>query len=93
MSTTKEDSVSYIKLQQCKNMKKTYQRESTQVLLTPHQIYTPLTTIKGYVSMIREGTCGSIPKEIKQILDIVEQSATKLINTVQTEITKQTEKK
>lgn len=43
-----------------------------------HSLFTPLTVIKGYVSMLQEGNYGTISKEAENILTIIERSTDKL---------------
>ena len=52
------------------------------VLLSTHEICSPLTAIKGYVSLVREGSYGKISKDAEKILRLVEDSANKLVTRV-----------
>lgn len=47
-----------------------------------HDVGTPLTKIKGYLSMIQEGEYGHISAELKRILEIMEKSSDSLISTM-----------
>lgn len=47
--------------------------------ITSHQLRTPLTAIKGYISMILEGDYGPIPENIKEKMEIVFESNENLI--------------
>lgn len=47
-----------------------------------HQLYTPLTALRGYVSMMQEGDFGDVPVEQKPILEILDQSALRLITLI-----------
>ncbi|MFH1036669.1 MAG: HAMP domain-containing sensor histidine kinase [Patescibacteria group bacterium] len=48
--------------------------------IASHQLRTPLTAIKGYVSMLLEGSYGKIPKTVEEKLDRVYQVNEKLIS-------------
>lgn len=50
--------------------------------IASHQLYTPLTAIRGYLSMIQEGSFGSIPKDQQPIIDILSQSSERLVELV-----------
>ena len=50
--------------------------------IASHQLYTPLTALRGYISMIMEGDYGPISEEQKPILDILNQSALRLIELI-----------
>lgn len=50
--------------------------------IASHQLYTPLTALRGYISMLTEGDYGSIPEEQKPILDILDKSAIRLIDLI-----------
>jgi GAF domain-containing protein len=47
--------------------------------IASHQLYTPLTAIKGYLSMIQEGDYGKLTEEQSEVIDIVTQSSNRLI--------------
>lgn len=47
--------------------------------IASHQLYTPLTAIRGYLSMLQEGDFGRLPTKQQPIIDIVGKSATRLI--------------
>ncbi|MEK7098247.1 MAG: HAMP domain-containing sensor histidine kinase, partial [Patescibacteria group bacterium] len=49
------------------------------ISIASHQLRTPLTAIKGYSSMIMEGTYGESPVKIKGAVDRIFQSAQRLI--------------
>lgn len=44
-----------------------------------HQLYTPLTALRGYLSMLLEGDFGSLMEKQKPIFDILNKSAERLI--------------
>ena len=50
--------------------------------IASHQLRTPLTAIKGYLSMIQEGIYGKFPKEFNEILNKIYLSNTRLIDLV-----------
>ncbi|MEK7499040.1 MAG: histidine kinase dimerization/phospho-acceptor domain-containing protein, partial [Patescibacteria group bacterium] len=50
--------------------------------IASHQLYTPLTALRGYISMLKEGDYGVINKEQLPILDILDKSATRLIELI-----------
>lgn len=49
------------------------------ISIASHQLRTPLTAIKGYSSMILEGTYGDSPLQIKGVVDKIFQSSQRLI--------------
>lgn len=56
--------------------------KSEFISIASHQLRTPLTVIKGYVSLVLEGTLGSISDASKGALDKVTQSTHQLIKLV-----------
>lgn len=50
--------------------------------IASHQLYTPLTALRGYLSMILEGTYGKAAPKQQPIIGILEQSAHRLINLI-----------
>lgn len=50
--------------------------------IASHQLYTPMTAIRGYVSMMSEGEYGKIPKKQQPIIDILMQASDKLITLI-----------
>lgn len=50
--------------------------------IASHQLYTPLTALRGYISMIMEGDYGPISEEQKPVLDILNKSALRLIELI-----------
>jgi len=50
--------------------------------IASHQLRTPLTAIKGYVSMIMEGDYGKIPKKVQKPVANIYSSSERLINLV-----------
>lgn len=47
--------------------------------IASHQLYTPLTALRGYLSMLREGDFGPMAEKQTPVLDILEKSANRLI--------------
>jgi len=47
--------------------------------IASHQLYTPLTALRGYLSMLMEGEFGKIPTKQAPIMDILETSSVRLI--------------
>ncbi len=50
--------------------------------MASHQLRTPLTSLKGYTSMLREGNYGKIPAKAKEKLDVLYESIERLIHLV-----------
>ncbi|MBI5787034.1 MAG: HAMP domain-containing histidine kinase, partial [Candidatus Niyogibacteria bacterium] len=65
-----------------KELKKLDQLKSDFLSFVSHQLRAPLTVIKGYISMIEEGTYGKIPENINPVLGKVYVSNEKLIRLV-----------
>lgn len=63
-------------------LKKLDQLKSDFLSFVSHQLRAPLTVIKGYISMIEEGTYGQIPQNIMEVLGKVFISNEKLIRLV-----------
>lgn len=53
--------------------------KSEFISIASHQLRTPLTVIRGYLSMLGEGDFGQVPKSIEPPLDRVSKSANRLI--------------
>jgi signal transduction histidine kinase len=64
-------------------LKKLDQAKSDFISIASHQLRTPLTVIKGYVSMILEGNFGDLNPAERNSLDIVFQSNERLIRLVE----------
>lgn len=64
---------------QLKNLDKA---KSEFLSIASHQLYTPLTALRGYISMLKEGDYGVVAKEQVPILDILDKSATRLIELI-----------
>ncbi len=65
--------------EQLKELDKT---KSEFLSIASHQLYTPLTALRGYISMLEEGDYGELKAEQKPILDILDKSATRLIELI-----------
>jgi len=59
------------------------QAKSEFISIASHQLRTPLTVIKGYISMMREGNFGEVPKPIMKNLEKVYSSNERLIHLVE----------
>ena len=66
-----------------KELKKLDQAKSEFLSIASHQLRTPLTVIKGYVSMMLEGSFGKLPKLIGENLNKVYLSNERLISLVE----------
>ncbi|MBI2610045.1 hypothetical protein HYW53_02610 [Candidatus Giovannonibacteria bacterium] len=63
-------------------LKKLDKLKSEFVSLATHQLRTPLTIIKGYISMLQENSFGEVPEKIRDVLRKVYLSNERLINLV-----------
>lgn len=50
--------------------------------IASHQLRTPLTAIRGYASMLKEGVYGAIPEKAQKAIDYIHQSAIRMIGLV-----------
>lgn len=50
--------------------------------IASHQLYTPLTALKGYLSMVQEGDYGRISTKQRPVMDILRQSSDRLIDLI-----------
>jgi signal transduction histidine kinase len=57
-------------------------RKSEFVSIAAHQLRSPLTAIKGYASMLLEGSYGAVPEKMAEPLRRVFQSSDRLVNIV-----------
>lgn len=74
---------SYTQLEITNNrLKELDQLKSEFISLANHQISSPLTAIKGYLSLIQEKHYGEVTKEIEEVLQIIQQSTNKTISAV-----------
>lgn len=51
--------------------------------IASHQLRTPTTIIKGYISMMREGSFGRVPKVVQENLDKVSVATERLLNLIE----------
>jgi signal transduction histidine kinase len=58
------------------------QAKSEFISIASHQLRTPLSAIKGYLSMILEGSYGELPEKVKKPMENVYQSNERLIKLV-----------
>ena len=63
-------------------LKKLDMAKSEFISITSHQLRTPLTAVKGYISMILDGTYGNLPESVKEKLQNVFQSNERLIRLI-----------
>ncbi len=66
-----------------KKLEQLDQAKSEFLSIASHQLRTPLTVIKGYISMILEGSFGRVPKIIRLNLEKVYASSERLISLVE----------
>ncbi|MBI4120654.1 MAG: hypothetical protein HY457_00140 [Parcubacteria group bacterium] len=64
-------------------LKELDQRKSEFLSLASHQLRSPLTAIKGYVSMLIEGSFGTFPPTAREALDRVFVSSDRLVKVVE----------
>lgn len=65
-----------------KQLKNIDKAKSEFLSVASHQLYTPLTALRGYISMLEEGDFGTVPAKQKPILHILDQSAQNLITLI-----------
>jgi len=65
-----------------KTLKRIDEAKSEFLSMASHQLRTPLTSVKGYVSMLLEGDYGELKKEQKKVLENVLHSNERLIKMV-----------
>jgi signal transduction histidine kinase len=58
------------------------ERKSEFISLAAHQLRTPLTSIKGYASMLLDGTFGQIPDRMATPLEHIERSTDRMVKMV-----------
>lgn len=64
-------------------LKQTDEAKSDFVSIASHQLRTPLTVIKGYMSMLNEGTFGAVPEKMKQPIEKAFKSSERLEDLVE----------
>ena len=72
----------YKEIERRKELEKLDKAKSEFISIASHQLRAPLTTIKGYVSMLVEGSYGKLTKKSKESLQNVYQSNERLIRLV-----------
>jgi signal transduction histidine kinase len=78
-----ELSVANIKLAATyKSLEKVNKAKSEFISMASHQLRTPLSAVKGYISMLLEGSYGKVPPKIKEKMDNVFQSNERMIQLV-----------
>lgn len=65
-----------------KQLKDLDKAKSEFLSIASHQLYTPLTALRGYISMLQEGDFGQMTDQQKSILDILSKSALRLIELI-----------
>ncbi|MEX1997838.1 MAG: ATP-binding protein [Candidatus Andersenbacteria bacterium] len=65
--------------QQLKDLDKA---KSEFLSIASHQLYTPLTALRGYISMLMEGDFGKVAPQQEPVLNILEKSASRLIDLI-----------
>jgi signal transduction histidine kinase len=63
-------------------LKDTDKAKSEFLSIASHQLYTPLTAIRGYLAMIHEGDFGKVPEKLQGSLTIVRESSARLIELI-----------
>jgi len=63
-------------------LKKTNKEKSSMLSIASHQFRSPLTSIKGYASMMKDGSYGSVPDYLEKPVDRILQSSQKLAHVV-----------
>jgi len=65
-----------------RGLKEFQQLKDEFVFIAAHELRTPVTAIRGYLSMIEDGDAGPVPPKIKEYLDPVMQSNMRLVTLV-----------
>jgi len=71
-----------IEIQRRQEIEKIDRAKSEFISIASHQLRTPLTAVKGYISMVLEGTYGQIAEKLSKPLENVYQSNERLIRLV-----------
>jgi len=74
--TSKELAVANVQLQDLDKAKSEF------LSIASHQLYTPLTALRGYLSMLIEGDYGTLVDKQKPIIDILQKSTERLITLI-----------
>lgn len=65
-----------------KQLKELDEAKSEFLSVASHQLYTPLTAIRGYLSMLTEGDFGALDQKQQPIIGIINKSAERLIDLI-----------
>lgn len=65
-----------------KQLKDLDKAKSEFLSIASHQLYTPLTALRGYLSMLIDGDYGHVANDQKPVIDILNKSATRLIGLI-----------
>ncbi|PIR86430.1 hypothetical protein COU13_00915, partial [Candidatus Kaiserbacteria bacterium CG10_big_fil_rev_8_21_14_0_10_43_70] len=58
-------------------------RQKSEFLsMAAHQLRTPLTSIKGYASLMLEGSYGELPQKVNTVLETIFSSSARMVDTV-----------
>lgn len=72
ISIALDKSLAYIALEEANEKLKSLDKLKTEFIsIASHQLRTPLTAIKGYVSLLLEGSYGALSKEVEDVLNKV----------------------
>lgn len=63
-------------------LKELDQAKSEFVTIASHQLRSPVTAIKGYSSMLKEGSFGEVPEKAKQVVERILQSSDYLVRLI-----------
>ena len=72
----------YTEIQRREEIEKIDRAKSEFISIASHQLRTPLTAVKGYISMVLEGTYGQLAEKLSKPLENVYQSNERLIRLV-----------
>ncbi len=65
-----------------RKLKKLDQEKSEFLSIATHQLRTPLTSIRGYLSMILEGDFGKVPDKIRPVIERIYESSSLMSETI-----------
>jgi signal transduction histidine kinase len=63
-------------------LKELDRQKSEFLSMAAHQLRTPLTSIKGYASMMLEGSYGDLPDKVDNVLETIFASSSRMVDTV-----------
>ncbi|KPJ56557.1 hypothetical protein AMJ49_04580 [Parcubacteria bacterium DG_74_2] len=72
----------YLEIRRREEVEKISKTKSEFLSIASHQLRTPLSAIKGYLSMVMEGTYGGIPERAKKAIENVYKSNERLVKLV-----------